>query len=135
MERIGDQVVKKEVTDMADEEHKEEIKQEDKLFAALSYPLFLPALFLIFTDKKNVHFCRYHGWQGLFFGLAMVLLGFCASILAAIPGIGCILAPILGLLPLVMWVFSIFYAIKAYNGEYVVIPVVTDFAKPYIEGK
>jgi uncharacterized membrane protein len=113
----------------------EEIKSEDKLFSALSYPIPLVALFIIFTDKKSVHFCRYHAWQALFLGLAAMAISLAASILSVIPGIGCLIGIIASLIGLAWFIAAILFAIKTYNGEYVVIPVISDFSKKYIEGQ
>jgi len=113
----------------------EEIKSEDKLFSAISYPIPLVALFIIFTDKKNVHFCRYHAWQALFLGLALLAISLAASILSFIPGVNCLVAILGSVLGLAWFVASILFAVKAYNGEYLVIPVISDFSKKYIEGQ
>lgn len=113
----------------------EEIKSEDKLFSALSYPIPLVALFIIFTDKKNVRFCRYHAWQALFFGLALLALSLALSVLTVIPGVGCIAGLIGSVLGVVWLIIAILYAIKVYNGEYIVIPTISEFAKKYIEGQ
>lgn len=111
----------------------EELKNDDKLLSALAYPIPIIALFLIFTDKKNIRFCRYHGWQALFLGLAGFGLSLVISILGSIPGIGCavaIIAPFIGLAWLIV---AIIYCVKTMNGDYVVIPVISDFAKNYID--
>ncbi len=113
----------------------EEIKSEDKLFSAIAYPIPLVALFIIFTDKKSVRFCRYHAWQALFFGLALVALSLAISVLTVIPGVGCLLSMIGSVLGLVWLIVAILFAIKVYNGEYIVIPVISDFSKKYIEGQ
>jgi uncharacterized membrane protein len=111
----------------------EEIKSEDKLLCALAYPITLISLFLILTDKKNVRFCKYHGWQSLFLGLAAFALGISIGILSMIPYVGCILSMVSGVVGLAWFVLAVIFAIRTYNGEYVVIPFISDFAKKYIE--
>lgn len=94
-----------------------EITSDDKLWAALSYPLwFIPIILMLMDDKKDRPFIKAHGMQALIFGL---LLSVVSGVLSAIL-IGC-----------AIWVLGIgvqlFWAFKAYNGEYVTIPVLTDF--------
>jgi len=117
----------------------EEIKSEDKLFALLSYIFLIPSLFLILSEKKNIRFCRYHGWQALFFGLAIIIFNFALGIVSVLPVVGWIIGmllfPVLGLLGLAWLVMAIIFGIKAYNGEYVVIPYVTDFARKYVDSE
>jgi len=125
--------IRKEEITMSDEE----IKNEDKLIALLSYIFLIPSLIFLFTDKKNIRFCRYHGWQSLFFGLAIIILNFALGIISVLPVIGWIIGmllyPVMGLLGLAWLVMAIIFGIKAYNGEYVVIPFITDFAKKYVD--
>jgi uncharacterized membrane protein len=115
----------------------EEIKNEDKLLCALAYPITLISLFLILTDKKNVRFCKYHGWQSLFLGLAAFALGISiailSTILSMIPFVGCVFSLISGVVGLAWFILAIIYAIKTYNGEFTVIPYISDFSKKYIE--
>jgi len=111
----------------------EELKNEDKLLCGLSYPIPIIALFLIFTDKKNINFCRYHGWQALFFGLAAVAYSLVVSILAFIPGISCIVAIVGPVIGLAWLVIAIMFCLKVIKGEYLVIPYITDFARKYSE--
>ena len=96
------------------------ITSDDKLWALLSYifsPL-IPLIMLLIEEKKNRHFIKYHAVQSLILGLIEVILylvlgwifvGFC--------------------LGLVLWIYMIVIGFKAYQGEYVVVPVVTDFMK------
>jgi uncharacterized membrane protein len=96
------------------------ITSEDKLWALLSY-LFtpiVPIILLLMDDKKDRPFLKAHYPQALAYGVILYILSFALSFV--IVGI-CI-----GLAGLVM---SIIWGIKAYNGEYVEIPVLTDFVK------
>lgn len=116
----------------------EQIKNEDKLLSALAYPIpFLP-LFLIFTEKKNIAFCKYHGWQGLFWQIACILASVALTIIAtalSFFNLGCIMGLLSQGMGLAILVISILFAVKVYGGEYLTIPVITDFAKKYIEGQ
>lgn len=91
-----------------------DITSDDKLWAALGYifsPL-IPIILLLMEDKKARPFIKFHAVQSIaafvvIFILATVTLG-CGSIV----------------------VFAMFYwAYKAYQGEYVEIPVITNFIK------
>lgn len=93
-----------------------DITSDDKLWGLLAYLLnpIVPIIILLMEDKKNRPFLKYHAVQAL----AWVVIWFVASIII----IGLCLSPL-------ALVGSIYFMIKAYQGEYVVIPVVTDFLK------
>ena len=93
-----------------------EVTSDDKLWALLSY-IFAPLvgiIVLLMEDKKNRPFLRYHAIQSLALSVAYMIT--CVVV------IGCCLSPI-------YLVAIIYYGIKAYNGEYVTIPFLTDFCK------
>jgi len=96
------------------------ITSDDKLWALLSY-LFspiIPIVVLLMEDKKNRPWLKRHAVQALVFTLAVGLI---SGILAIV---------IIGFLVAIAgFVMSILYAIKAYNGEEVTIPVITNFIK------
>ena len=97
------------------------ITSEDKLWALLSY-LFtpiIPIVLLLIDDKKNRPFLKAHYPQALAWGIVVYVL-------AAILSFTILLSCIVGVATLV---FNIMWGIKAYNGEYVQIPVITDFVK------
>ncbi|MCJ7696565.1 MAG: DUF4870 domain-containing protein [Anaerolineaceae bacterium] len=96
------------------------ITSDDKLWALLSYLIspLLPIIVLLMDDKRNRPFLKRHAVQALVWSivigvlsgvLAIVIIGFFIAVAGA--------------------VFSIIWAIKAYNGEEVTIPVITDFIK------
>jgi uncharacterized membrane protein len=89
---------------------------DDKILAALCYlfPLVALVLFLM-EDKKNNPNLRPHIAQALAMGVLLFALSF---------------IPIIGwLADLVIAIYMILLAIKAYQGQEVVIPMVTDFVK------
>ncbi|MBI3764168.1 MAG: hypothetical protein HY260_20190 [Chloroflexi bacterium] len=95
-----------------------EVTSDDKLWAALAYvfaPL-VPVVLLLMEDKKNRPFIKAHNGQALVMGVVMIIL---VPILAAIT-FGC------GSL---IWLIMLFWGYKAYQGEYITIPVVTDLVK------
>jgi len=94
-----------------------EITSDDKLWALLCYLLspWLSLVILLFLqDKKERPFLKYHYMQALAWGVVWYVLGILV--------IGCFLSPI-------ALIGSIYFGVKAYQGEYVVIPLLTDFMK------
>ena len=97
------------------------ITSDDKLWALLAY-LFtpiIPVILLLLEDKKNRPFIKAHNAQALAFGIVAWVI---SGVLAPVVGLGCVIWA-------VTLVLQIIWGIKAYNGEYVTIPVITDFVK------
>ena len=95
------------------------ITSDDKLWALLAYLLtpIVPVIILLMDDKKNRPFIRAHNAQALAWGIVVIVLG---SIIGAITfGLGFIATAVI----------TIIWAVKAYQGNYVNIPVITDFVK------
>ncbi len=94
-----------------------EVTADDKLWALLSYllaPIVPLIIMFAMEDKRDRPFLRYHYRQALVWGVLWVI--------ASVVVIGVCLSPI--------WLIgSIYFGIKAYQGEYVTIPWLTDFAK------
>jgi len=98
-----------------------EITSDDKLFAALAYffsPLS-PILILLVEDKKNRPFIRAHNVQALVTGVVFWIFFVVFSVITC--GIGTVSS--------VAWLIMLYWSYKAYTGEYVQIPVITDFVK------
>jgi len=98
-----------------------EITSDDKLWAALAYvfsPL-VPIILMLMENQKNRPFIKAHNAQALVAGLALWV------ILAVITAITCGFGVVL----YVAWFVLLYWAYKAYQGEYVTIPVITDFCK------
>ena len=97
-----------------------EITSDDKLWGLLCYIFtpIVPIIILLIEDKKNRPFLKAHTVQALVLGIVLWLIN---SILAPVL-IGCFT----GLATIIL---MIYYGIKAYNGEYITIPVITDFVK------
>jgi uncharacterized membrane protein len=93
------------------------ITSDDKTWALLSYiftPL-IPIILLLIEDKKDRPFLKAHYPQALAFGIVLIVIS---------------LIPILGwLIAFVGFIMDIIWGIKAFNGEYVNIPVITNFVK------
>lgn len=98
-----------------------DVTSDDKLWAALGYPIPLIAIIVLFMeDKKNRPFIKFHAIQSIAFNVVIWVLIFVASFLTL--GIGAICAPVL-------WLVTLWPAIDSYNGKYTEIPVITNFIK------
>jgi uncharacterized membrane protein len=107
---------------MSEQPMNPEVTSDDKLWAMLAYvftPL-IPIILLLMEDKKNRPFIRAHNAQALAWGLINLVGG---TILSGVLFF-CIGAP-----SLIIWLIGVYWGYKAYQGEYVTIPVVTDFIK------
>jgi uncharacterized membrane protein len=103
----------------------------NEVLAALCYPIWIVALIVIVTDMKKDAYMRTHGWQGLFWGIAWVVIMIAVAIVmvpVGIAGLGALGGLLYGVAWVAWLVLSILYAIKAYNRQPVVIPIITDMA-------
>ena len=95
-----------------------EVTSDDKLWAMLAYifsPL-IPIIIFLLEDKKNLPFIRAHNAQALVWGIVIWVVSTVTSFLACVPGI-------------LLWLVGVYWGWKAYQGETVDIPVITDFVK------
>src|SRR5512143_1314166 len=93
------------------------ITSDDKLWAALGYPIFIIALIMLFVEgKKDRPFIRYHAVQALALNVVLwvVILIFSITV-------------ILALCDPVLWLLMIWPAVLAYQGKYFEVPVLTKF--------
>ncbi len=99
-----------------------EITSDDKLWAALAY-VFAPIvgiIILLMDDKKARPFLKFHGVQSIAASVAFFIVATVLSVITL--GFGGLCVPLL-------WLVFLYWAYKAYQGEYVTIPVVTNFIK------
>jgi uncharacterized membrane protein len=95
----------------------DEINSNDKLLAALAYifsPL-VPIILMLLEDKKNNPFIKAHNAQALVVGLIFMVINIALSWTCVVPLVT------LGIL--------IYWGYQAYQGQDVVIPVITDFVR------
>ncbi len=94
---------------------------DDKLWAALGYPIVLIAIIMLFMeDKKNRPFIKYHAVQAIALWVVYVVLG---TIITTITfGIG-------GICFAVAWLVFLYWAYLAYQGQLFEVPLVTNFLK------
>jgi uncharacterized membrane protein len=113
--------MKMEVITMASQIPTSDVTSDDKLWAALAYVLtpLVPIILLLLEDKKKRPFIRAHNAQALAWGVAYYII---AAITSPIVGLGCVLG-------LLCFILSLYWAYKAYQGEYITIPIITDFVK------
>jgi uncharacterized membrane protein len=98
-----------------------DVTSDDKLWAALAYVFspVVPIILMLMEDKKNRPFIKAHNAQALAAGIVLYVVVTVLSVVTC--GIGAIL--------FVLWFVLLYWAYKAYQGEYVTIPVITDFCK------
>jgi len=106
----------------------EEITENDKLMAALAYPVPIVGIIILLVENMRARpFQRYHAIQSL---AANVVLWVVIAILACILGaVTFFVAGCGGLLPLLLWLVTFYGAYLAYQGQYFEIPVITDFIR------
>jgi uncharacterized membrane protein len=91
-----------------------DITQDDKLWALLSW-LFWPValIMLLMDDKKRRPFIKYNAVLSLAFTVVLYVLGTIT--------LGCLLV--------VGGIYAIVLAIQSFQGQWVTVPVLTDFIK------
>ena len=94
-------------------------EDSDKIVAALSY-FFAPivGVIILVTDMKNKPFMKFHAYQSITFGIALIVLWTIASFLTVVL-IGCLIMPVL-------LVAQLWYSYQAYAKGVFRIPGVTD---------
>lgn len=91
-----------------------DITQDDKLWALLSWLLWpVAVIVLLMDDKKSRPFIKYNAVLSLAFAVVLYVLGTIT--------VGCLL--------LVGGIYAIVLAIQAFQGQWVNVPVLTDFIK------
>jgi len=103
-----------------------EVSSDDRLWAALAYVFtpFIPIIIMLMDDKKNRPFIKAHNMQALTYGAGLAIIWTLGTVIS----FG-ILALCLTPLMFVGWVAALYWGYKAYQGEMVNIPIVSDFVK------
>jgi uncharacterized membrane protein len=98
-----------------------DITSDDKLWAALGYPIpLVPIIALLMDEKKERPFIKYHAVQSLVFNIALWIIIFIFS--AVTLGFGAICAPII-------WLVTLWPAYDSYQGNLTELPVISNFIK------
>lgn len=97
-----------------------EINDQDKLMAALAWIVPVVAIvILLVEDMKNRPFQKYHAVNSLVFSIAFFIA---LTILSVVTfGFGSCL--------FFLWFIVLYWAYQAYQGEWVEVPALTNFAK------
>lgn len=97
-----------------------EVSSEDRLWVLLDFLIapLLPLITLFLDDKKDKPFIKYHNVPALMLGIIEAIV---VGVLSYIPVVNCFL-------PLV-YIINIVFAVKAYKGVNVDVPVLTSFSK------
>ena len=94
------------------------ITDDDKLWALLSWILspIVPIIVLLLEDKKVRPFIKYNAIQAL----VVSVVGYAISAILSAVLVGCFTG-------LALLVYVIYLAIQSYQGNWITVPVVTDF--------
>jgi uncharacterized membrane protein len=97
-----------------------DVTSDDKLWALLAYILapIVPIIVLLMEDKKNRPFIKAHNVQALAFSIVFYVIVAVTSPFL----VGLCIWPI-------GFIVEIYWGIKAYQGNMVTIPFLTDFVK------
>ena len=96
-----------------------DITSDDKIWAALGYPIFpIAIIMLLMEDKKKRPFIKFHAVQALAINVVVWVVGLILGVTV-----------ILACLSLVLWLLLLWPAILAYQGKYFDIPVITKFIR------
>ena len=98
----------------------DDITDDDKLWSLLGWIIWIIALVaLLMDDKKDRPFIKYNAVMSLALGIVLtVLIGIVSAVTCGV-----------GAISIVALVYPIYLGIKAYQGEWVTVPWLTDFVK------
>jgi uncharacterized membrane protein len=99
---------------------------ESRALVALGYPLWPLALIGLF-DRKQSRRLRKHAYQALGFNIGMAALYGILTLLASIPLLGISATLMLAFILPVFVVLSVYYGIKAWHGDDVRVPIISDW--------
>ncbi len=99
---------------------------ESRALVALGYPLWPLALLSLF-DRKQSRRLRRHAYQALGFNVGMAALYGVLMLLAGIPLLGLSAGLMLAFVLPVFIVMSVYYGIKAWHGDDVRVPIISDW--------
>jgi uncharacterized membrane protein len=106
----------------------DDITDQDKLMAALSYPIPLVAIIiLIAEDMKARPFQKFHAVQAL---AANVVLWLAIFVFGCVLGaLSAVIGGLCGSVPMLLWLVTLYWAYQAYQGTYFEVPWLTEFLK------
>lgn len=94
-----------------------ELTDQDKLMAALSYPIPIVAIIILLLEEmKSRPFQKYHAVQSL-------------AINVVLWAVIVVTSPFTCGITAILWFITLYWAYLAYQGQYFEIPVITNFIK------
>jgi uncharacterized membrane protein len=102
------------------------IPPESRALAALGYP-FWPLALLGLLDARRSPYLRRHAWQALGFNFGLYAFWLLLNAIASIPFFGWPAYPMLGLMFPVAFVASVVFGLRAWHGDEVRVPIVSDW--------
>lgn len=115
------------VTDIA------EVGDDDRVLAALSYPLWPVALFLLALRGRMSAFVRYHSIQALLVNALGVGAYFVYSAAASLPVVGWQSALVLPILLPAWFIINLYLGIRAYGGHVTRVQLAADYAQRHAQ--
>jgi uncharacterized membrane protein len=108
-----------------------EITSDDKLWAALGYPIGIIALIMLFIQgKKDRPFIKFHAVQALALTVVFVVVDIVIRILQVVfSHITLGICGLVGCIIPVLWLLLFWPGILAFQGKYFDIPFVTKFLR------
>ncbi len=104
---------------MAEQVPSTDITSDDKLWAALGYPIGLIAIIVLLMESKRARpFIKFHAVQSI----ALNIILWVIMIILSITVVGAICAPL-------VWLVTLWPAINSYRGNHTEIPVISNFIK------
>jgi len=98
---------------------------EQNIASLLCYVLgFITGLIFILIEKDN-KVVRFHAFQSLFLGIAIVIINIILTIIIGIIPAIYFLASLFGLAMLILWIFLL---VKAFQNQMVKLPIIGDLA-------
>jgi uncharacterized membrane protein len=106
----------------------DDVNENDRLMAALSYPIPIVGIIILLAEDMKVRpFQKYHAVQSLAANVALwVIITVLGCVLAAVTFF---IGGVCGLVPLVLWFATLYWAYLAYQGQTFEIPYITEFCR------
>jgi uncharacterized membrane protein len=108
-----------------------EISSDDRLWAALGYPIGIIALIMLFIEgKKDRPFIKFHAVQALALTIAVIIIEIVVNILdAVLSRLHLGICGLLGCFLPILWLLLFWPGILAFQGKYFDIPLLTNFLR------
>lgn len=98
-----------------------DITPDDRLWAALGYPIaIIPIIMLLMEEKKQRPFIRFHAVQSLAFNIVLWVIVFVLTFISF---------GLIGCLTPFVWLVTFWPAYVAYQGQYQELPFITKFIR------